>query len=180
MTKKDTILWAFGLAAFFIVISCICFDCSRPEIPVNSKPNHDSIYEAEQKDDAIIKSYIGKDSILAITKIKYVHHYHTVYDSLYITDTLCQQSLVTLYNAFGDLNNTNDTMLSNKDTIIKTLIHKLSTKQNHIAIDSSYIILLCDSMPKVRRKAFRKGLFKGILTGAVIVEGMNVAAKIKP
>jgi len=143
--------------------------------------NHDTIYKAEAKQDIIIKQGFRKDSVLTITKIKYVVKIKTVYDSLYITDTLCQQSLITLYNAFGDLNSANDSLLSNKDTIIKALITKIGLKQSRVTIDSTRLVSLIDTLPKVKRKGFFKGFKWGFASGVILTEGANVGAKfVKP
>ncbi len=139
--------------AIIVVSGMFYYGCSNPTIIDNSKLNHDSIYHDESKQDSVIESSIHKDSILVVTKIKYIHHYVTVYDSLYINDTLCQQSLITLYNAFGDLNNTNDSMLANKDTIIKAFNNKLTDKQSHITIDSTYIT----TVPELIKSEFKRG-----------------------
>lgn len=163
----------------FIIICLIAIvlfkDCGG-NVPSSTIPNHDSIYKAEQKIDSTIAKATRKDSILIVNKIKYIIRYKTVYDSLYITDTLCQQSLITLYNAFGDLNNANDSIIANKDTVIKALVYKVNLKQSHITIDSTYIVRLKDSIPKARRRSFAKGLFKGFIAGAIIVESANIGA----
>ena len=167
-----------------IVILTIIFcqkACNQLSDLKGTTPNHDSIYKAELKQDSIINKAKLRDSILVVTKIKYIVRYKTVYDSLYINDTLCQQSLITLYNAFGDLNSANDSLLSNKDTIIKALVNKVAAKQSHITIDSTYIETLKDSIPRVARSEFKRGRKVGakwgFIGGVVLVEGVNVGAK---
>lgn len=194
MENKSIALWFLGIFMFVVVILCICFDCGGKSSQGLNKPNYDTIYQAETKDNNILKMTLEyakklelKNDSLMLLKPKYIIRYKTKFDSLYFTDTVCQNSLITLYNSFGDLNNLNDSIIANNlkrlktDSItMATLFDKVKLKQDHIYLDSVYIVKLCDSIPKVRRKAFRKGLFKGIVAGAVIVESVNLASKIKP
>lgn len=171
-----------GMIAFLIVlILFIIFTnkCSTPVIPDNSKPDHSALTKSDRKDDSVIQITKRKVDTLILTKTKYVNRYITVYDSLYITDTICQGSLKTLYNSFQLVSNVNDSIISNKDTIIARLEHKVISKQSRVSMDSTYIVRLCDSIPKVKRKGYFKGLRHGVVIGAVIAEGVNVVSKLK-
>lgn len=173
-TKYKLILWLLGV--LIVAILFLKFKGCEVSKTVDT-PIHDSIYSYEAKEGSIITKAKVKDSILTITKIKYVVRVKTVYDSLYITDTLCQKSLITLYNAFGDLNSANDSLISNKDTIINSLERKLKLKQSHINKDSTRIVQLTDTLPKVKRRGYVKGLFHGALIGAALV---GTAVIVKP
>jgi hypothetical protein len=59
-------------------------------------------------------------------------------------------------------------LLSNKDTIIKALVNKIGLKQSHITIDSTRIVQLIDTLPKVKRKGYWKGLLHGSVIGAAL------------
>lgn len=174
LTKYKLILWLLGV--LIVAILFLKFKGCEVSKTVDT-PNHDSIYHAELKEDSIISKAKERDSILVVHKIKYIVRYKTVYDSLYITDTLCQQSLITLYNAFGDLNSANDSLISNKDTIINSLVRKLGDKQSHITIDSTRIVALIDTIGRVKRRAFWNGFKWGFGSGVVADEAVNVGAK---
>lgn len=158
-------------------------------------PKHDSIYHYEQIDNNILeltlkyaKRLEKKNDSLMRLKPKIVHHYHTLYDSLMVADTSCQSSLIMLYNSFGELNDLNDSIISNNtrskinDSItIATLTHKVGLKQNHITIDSTRLVQLIDTLPNVKRKGFFKGFKYGFLSGIIVTEGANIGAKfLKP
>ena len=172
--KYRLALFLMGLTSVWVLLP----KCSTDPKPTAN--NHDSIYKAEKKQDIKIKQAVHKDSVLTVTKIKYVVRYKTVYDSLFINDTTCQQSLITLYNAFGDLNTANDSLLSNKDTIIKALVYKIGLKQSHITVDSTRLVQLIDTLPKVKRKGFWSGFKFGFASGVILTEGVNLSIKLKP
>lgn len=158
-------------------------------------PNHDTIYHAENIDNNILElalrhnKYLVKlnDSLMKRKPILIIR-YKTKYDSLILTDTSCQSSLIMLYNAFGDLNDLNDSIIANNqkrlinDSLtIATLNHKIGLKQIHITIDSTRIVALIDTLPKVKRKGFFKGFKYGFISGVILTESANVGSKfIKP
>lgn len=194
-TNNNFTKFYIGCLILLVFIAILLFKhCGVPTIPSNSKPKFDSIYKSEKKQDSIInratilenRLNLKDDSLLLLKKLLSKKPKH-IYDSLRVADTSCQNSLIVLYNAFGELNRINDSIvstkdlrLSEKDTIIKALNVKLVSKQNHIAIDSTYIKHLeNDSIPKVKRKGFIKGFKVGFGSGVVVTESANVANKIK-
>lgn len=156
--------------------------------------NTDTIYKQESVSDKVIKATLEElhilklknDSLMARKPI-YILRYKTKFDSLYITDTSCQNSLITLYNSFGELNDLNDSIIANssrrlaKDSVlINELNIKVGLKQSRVTIDSTYIVVLKDSIPKVKRRALWKGRLQGAAAYAIIREGVNAVDKIKP
>lgn len=154
-------------------------------------PNHDSIYHYENVDNNTLNltlKYaryleIKNDSLMSRKPI-YVIKYKTKFDSLYITDTSCQSSLIMLYNTFGELNDLNDSIIANNnrskinDSItIATLTHKVGLKQSHITIDSTRLVQLIDTLKTVKRKGFIKGFKYGFVSGAIVTEGANIGSK---
>lgn len=168
----------------------IMANCSKQK-PKVTTPSHDSIYHYENVDNNTLNltlkyaKYLEKqnDSLMARKPI-YIIKYKTKFDSLMIADTSCQSSLIVLYNAFGELNDLNDSIIANNnqskinDSItIATLTHKVGLKQSHITIDSTRIVQLTDTLPKVKRKGYFKGLRHGLFIGAALV---GTAVIVKP
>lgn len=171
--------------------------CSHSIKP--TPPNHDSVYKKENRLNKIISKVINerfllkrKNDSLMTRKPIYVDRYKCKFDSLYNNpriDTSCQNSLIMLYNSFGNLNDLNDSIIANKirkesqdSILIDALFSKIKTKQMHRVIDSTYI---CDSVPVKINQAYKKGLKKGrkqgFITGVVLTESANVGSKlIKP
>lgn len=186
--KYRIALFLLGIAFVWVLLP----KCSSD--PKVKPTNHDTIYQAENVDNNILAltkkhdRYLAHiiDSLMARKPILVIR-YKTKYDSLIIADTSCQSSLIMLYNAFGDLNDLNDSIIANNqkrlvnDSLtIATLNHKVELKQSHITIDSARIVALIDTLPKVKRKGYFKGLKHGVAIGAILVESANIASKIKP
>lgn len=112
--------------------------------------------------------------------------YKTKYDSLILADTSCQNSLIMLYNSFGELNDLNDSIIAKADKRLKNdsiaidlLNDKISLNKQRIFIDSCYIARLQDTLPKLKRKAFWRGFKLGFGSGAVVTEVVNGAILLK-
>jgi len=188
----DSIKWYLLTVLVTVVIFANCKGCASDPKPTLN--NHDTIYQQEQVSNEVIKQTLEElhvlklknDSLMARKPI-YVIRYKTKFDSLYLADTSCQNSLIVLYNAFGDLNSFNDSIIANfgqivyKDSVlIKELNTKIGLKQSRVTIDSTYIEVLKDSIPKVKRRALWKGRAQGAAAYAIIREGVGAAAKFKP
>lgn len=163
-----------------IIFMANCKGCDHKLVTAN---NHDSIYKYEVIDNNTLEltakhnKYLKRiiDSLVSRKPI-YVIRYKTKFDSLMIADTSCQNSLITLYNSFGDLNDLNDSIIAknnqykiNDSITIATLYNKVSLKQHRIELDSTRIIALIDTLPKVKRKGYWKGLKHGTVIGAALV-----------
>lgn len=158
------------------------------------QPNHDSIYHYENVDNNILeltlkyaKNLEKMNDSLMLLKPKVIIRYKTKFDSLILADTSCQNSLIMLYNSFGELNDLNDSIIANNmrsktnDSItIETLFHKVSLKQSRIAIDSVRIVQLNDTISRVKRRGFIKGFLYGFGIGAAAKEGFDLLSKVKP
>ena len=181
--------WVFMLI-IILLASAIVFDkCEyNPKVTAN---NHDSIYKYEAIDNNTLELTAKHNKYLkhiidslVMRKPIYVIRYKNKFDSLMIADTSCQNSLITLYNSFGELNDLNDSIIANNnrykinDSItIATLYNKVRLKQSRIVIDSSRIVALIDTLPKVKRKGYFRGLRHGAAIGAALV---GTAVIVKP
>lgn len=185
----DSIKWYLVTILGTLMIMYNCNGCEHK--PVVTSNNHDSIYKYEVIDNNTLEltskhnKYLKHiiDS-LVMRKPIYVIRYKTKFDSLMIADTSCQNSLITLYNSFGELNDLNDSIIANNnrskinDSItIATLYNKVRLKQSRIVIDSSRIVALIDTLPKVKRKGYFRGLRHGAAIGAALV---GTAVIVKP
>lgn len=159
-----------------ILIAFILFRSCDSKPIINTPPIHDTIYKKETVQYNIFnKLKLKNDSLLAL-KPKLIVRYKTVYDSLYITDTLCKGSLVVLYNEFTRVNTLNDSIIKNDSLAKVSLINIIALKQSHITIDSTFIT----TVPKMLRKEKRKAFWRGIITGGAIIGGISVSAKLVP
>lgn len=168
--------------------------CNRKPLQGSiNKPIHDSANSALNVDNEIIKvallnNKVLRDSLFLLLNRKpiYLRGKTRIKDSLiYVSDSLCDTRLNQLYEISLVGDSINDSIitnqfkqLSNDSIIINRLQNKVVLKQMVRAYDSTYIARLCDSIPKVKRKGYFKGLKHGVVIGAVIVEGVNVATKL--
>ena len=177
----DSIKWY--LLAILVTIICManCKGCKHD--PIVTANNHHSIYKYEAIDNNTLvltakhNKYLKHiiDSLVSRKPI-YVIRYKTKFDSLMTADTSCQNSLITLYNAFGDLNSINDSIIAknnqykiNDSITIATLYNKVSLKQSRIVIDSTRIAQLIDTLTEVKRKGYFRGLRHGVVIGTALV-----------
>ena len=188
MSKENKYRLALFLMGVFLVWVLLPKCSSEPKVIVS---NNDSIYHYENVDNNTLNLTLkyaryleSKNDSLMSRKPIYVIKYKTKFDSLYITDTSCQSSLIMLYNTFGELNDLNDSIIANNnrskinDSItIATLTHKVELKQSHITMDSTRIVQLTDTLSKVKRKGYFKGLRHGLFIGAALV---GTAVIVKP
>ena len=185
----DSIKWYLLTVLVTVIMFANCKGCKSD--PIVTANNHDSIYKYEAIDNntLVLTSKHNKylkhiiDSLVSRKPI-YVIRYKIKFDSLMIADTSCQNSLITLYNAFGDLNSINDSIIAknnqykiNDSITIVTLYNKVRLKQSRIVIDSTRITQLIDTLPKVKRRGYFKGLRHGLGIGAALV---GTAVILKP
>lgn len=169
---------------------------NRKPIPGSIKPPiHDSTNAQLNINNEVIKVAFAnnkmlRDSLFILLNRKpiYLRGKTRIKDSLiYVSDSICDTRLNQLYDIslVGDsINNSIITnqfkQLSNDSIIINRLQNKVVLKQMVRAYDSTMIVRLCDSIPKVKRKGYFKGLKHGVVISAVIVEGVNAGAKFIP
>ena len=111
-----------------------------------------------------------------------------VRDSLvYVSDSVCQKSINILYYECHKVDSVNNSLISNlqeqskKDSsTISILNHKIKVKQDRINRDSTRVVQLTDTLPKVKRKGFVKGFLIGFGSGAAVDKGVEILSKIKP
>ncbi len=160
------------------------------------------------KQETNVKQYISetKDNILLNKMAKDKHNLQKKYDSLqlvkqkiiqgkervrdsliYISDSTCRKAINILYYECGKTDSVNNSIISNlqeqdkKDsTTIAVLSHKINTKQERINRDSTRIVQLNDTLPRVKRKGFFKGFAIGFGSGAAASKGVDILTKIKP
>jgi len=160
------------------------------------------------KQETNVKQYISetKDNILLNKMAKDKHNLQKKYDSLqlvkqkiiqgkervrdsliYISDSTCRKAINILYYECGKTDSVNNSIISNlqeqdkKDsTTIAVLSHKINTKQERINRDSTRIVQLNDTLPRVKRKGFFKGFAIGFGSGAAAKQGIDILTKINP
>ena len=164
------------ISIIVVLIAIILFRKCDSKPIISTPPIHDTIYKNEAVQYNIFNKLKLKNDSLLRLKPKYKDRYVTVYDSLYITDTLCKGSLIVLYNEFTRVNTLNDSIIKNDSLAKVSLINIIALKQSHITIDSTFIT----TVPKMIRKEKRKSFFRGLITGGAIIGGVGVGAKLVP
>ena len=186
-----------GLIAAFILALILIPTCIGLRQPKEAPKQETNVkqYISETKDNIILnemakdKHILQKkcDSLLLV-KQKVIQGKERVRDSLiYISDSTCKKSINILYYECVKTDSVNNSIISNlkeqtkKDsTSIAVLTHKVLIKQDRIVRDSTRIVQLNDTLPKVKRKGFIKGFFYGFGSGASVTKGVEIISKIKP
>lgn len=186
-----------GLVAAFILALVFIPTCiglrhlkEAPKQETNVKQ-----YISETKDNILLnemakdKHILQKkcDSLLLV-KQKVIRGKERVRDSLiYISDSTCRKTINVLYYECQKTDSVNNNIILNlkeqnkKDsTSISVLKHKINTKQERIKRDSTRIVALIDTIPRVKRKGFFKGFAIGFGSGAAAKQGVDILTKIKP
>lgn len=180
-------IYLIGLIA--VVIYCIyLFKGCNDNPQVNTKPDTTILNDFLNRKGIEFKKLMAdskklNDSLKTAqkTKIKIVYRTKTVYDSLLITDTLCVNSLVTLYNECQNNDSINNVIIDNLTTQNANLVSATNNQQDvidmqkyKIASDSTFIK---DEFPKEYKRGLKKGRKQGIIIGtaietAVIIGGL--------
>ncbi len=190
MSKENKYRLALFLIGVFLVWVLLPKCSSDPKV---TTPNHDTIYKQEQVSNEVIKQTLEELHVLKLKndslmkrKPIYVIRYKTKFDSLYLADTSCQSSLICLYNAFGDLNDLNDSIIANSSKrlvndsiLIKELNTKIGLKQSRVTIDSTRIVQLNDTIDRVKRRSAIKWFTIGFGSGAAAKQGVDLLSKVK-
>ena len=173
------------IGILILILFFIMKDCShKPNLVVT--PN-DSINTVIAKKEQII-DYIKNDNAILKAKIdslktlkpKVIVRYKTVYDSLILSDTLCINQLVTLYNECNKIDSVNNAIISNQETrimndsqIIGNLTDIIALKQHRITSDS----LVVEDLTMTVKKEKRKGKLKTILGSAIgVLTGIGIGS----
>ena len=173
------------IGILILILFFIMKDCShKPNLVVT--PN-DSINTVIAKKEQII-DYIKNDNAILKDKIdslktlkpKVIVRYKTVYDSLILSDTLCINQLVTLYNECNKIDSVNNAIISNQEThimndsqIIGNLTDIIALKQHRITSDS----LVVEDLTMTVKKEKRKGKLKTILGSAIgVLTGIGIGS----
>lgn len=185
------------IAAFILALILIPTYCGLNQFRsrITPKNNNTEQYKSEDKDNFLLNEMAKykhllqkKYDSLALIKQKVIRGRDRVKDSLiYISDSTCKISLNILYSECLKNDSVNNSLLANKaeqgkkDSIsIATLKNKVNTKQERINRDSTRIVQLTDTLPKVKRKGFIKGFLYGFGSGAAAKQGFDLIMKIKP
>lgn len=186
-TISKILLFTIGI---ILVLIFFVPTCSNEKV---TAPNKDTIVYKENQvnkdiDKVLNDLHILKQSYdsLKARKPIIVIKYKTKYDSLVLADTSCQNSLIMLYNSFGELNDLNDSIIAKsekrllKDSVlIENLNEKISLSKQRIFVDSIYINRLTDTLPKVKRKGFIRGFKVGFATGTILTGGSLGSLMVK-
>ena len=182
---------AFILALIFIPTYCGLNQFRSIKTPINNNNQ----YISEAKDDSILNEMArdkhilqNKYDSLQLVKQKVIKGRERVRDSLiYISDSTCIKTINVLYYECQKTDSVNNNIILNlqeqnkKDSSsISALKHKINTKQERITIDSTRIVALIDTIPRVKRKGFFKGFAIGFGIGAAAKQGVDILTKIKP
>lgn len=186
-----------GLVAAFIlalVLIPTCIGLRQPKEEQTRNTNTQQ-YISETKDNILLNEMARDKRILQkkydslqLVKQKFIRGKERVRDSLiYISDSTCRKSINILYYECGKTDSVNNSIISNlqeqnkKDSAtIAVLNHKINTKQERINLDSTRIVQLNDTLPRVKRKGFFKGFSIGFGSGAAAKQGIDILTKINP
>lgn len=180
-----------------VIIMSICviillFKCEDKKEPIVNN-NTNQLDKIISKNNEIIKLneiriHNLRDSLINLNKAKVVikHHYHTVYDSLLITDTSCVRSLITLYKQCNKVDSINESIISNQSNQIAEFASVVSNQKDIIdirsyqhSVDSTNEISYKEQIKTFDKKlkiAKLGGWGKGILFG---VAGFGIGGLIK-
>lgn len=180
------------ILALIIIPTCIGLKRLKQE----PRPNTNTQQYISETKDNIILNQMAKDKhllqkkydSLALVKQKVIRGKERVRDSLiYISDSTCRKSINVLYVECQKTDSINNSLISNlqeqkqKDsTSIAVLGHKVLVKQERIIRDSTRIVQLTDTLPRVKRKGFIKGFLYGFGSGAAASKGVEILTKINP
>lgn len=188
---KTGLIAAFILA-LILIPTCIGLRQSKETPKQNTNVQQ---YISETKDNILLNEMAKDKHILELKcdsllklKQKVIAGKERVRDSLiYISDSVCRKSINILYYECQKVDSVNNSLISNlkeqkeKDsTSIAVLGHKVLVKQERIIRDSTRIVQLTDTLPRVKRKGFIKGFLYGFGSGAAASKGVDILTKINP
>ena len=173
------------IGILILILFFIMKDCShKPNLVVTPNDSintviaeNEQIIDYIKNDNAILKAKI--DSLKTL-KPKVIVRYKTVHDSLILSDTLCINQLVTLYNECNKIDSVNNAIISNQETrimndsqIIGNLTDIIALKQHRITSDS----LVVEDLTMTVKKEKRKGKLKTILGSAIgVLMGIGIGS----
>ena len=173
------------IGILIVILFFIMKDCShKPNLVVTPNDSINTVISEKEQiidyiknDNAILKAKI--DSLKTL-KPKVIVRYKTVYDSLILSDTLCINQLVTLYNECNKIDSVNNAIISNQEThimndsqIIGNLTDIIALKQHRITSDS----LVVEDLTMTVKKEKRKGKLKTILGSAIgVLTGIGIGS----
>ena len=179
------------ILALILIPTYCCFNQPKqPQVQNNtqqyiSETTDNILLNEIAKDKRILE--VKYDSLLKV-KLRFIKGKDRVRDSLvYVSDSVCQKSINILYYECHKVDSVNNSLISNlqeqskKDSsTISILNHKIKVKQDRINRDSTRVVQLTDTLPKVKRKGFVKGFLIGFGSGAAVDKGVEILSKIKP
>lgn len=167
MKKQYKIILEIFIVIMIIIALGYCNKCVHKSIP--------HVQDASIKEAKLVYNQKLKE-VEIIEKIRIVqkHHYNTVYDTIYKTapDT-CHYYLAKL-NAECKINDSiNDLVIKAYGAVIDAgMVYQL--KKDSLIFEQDLVI---DSLKKSRKKYF-KGFRHGFFAGAIIVQSLNLGAKL--
>lgn len=190
-----------GLVAAFILALVLIPTCiglkslKQKENPKNKVYNSSQQTQKENRSNFVFDSINKVNNLLALkydsllkTKIKFIKGRNIIKDSLiFKSDSDCVNGLIILYNECQKIDSINNSIINaekerikNDSVSISALKYKINTKQERINRDSTRIVQLNDTLPRVKRKGFFKGFAIGFGSGAAAKQGVDILTKIKP
>lgn len=182
---------AIAILALILIPTYCCFN--QPKQPQTQ--NNMRQYISETTDNILLNEIakdkrileVKYDSLLKV-KLRFIKGKDMVRDSLiYVSDSTCKTVLEILYKECNKVDSVNNSLIYNlqeqnkqDSTTISVLNHKIKVKQERINRDSTRVVQLTDTLPKVKRKGFVKGFLIGFGSGAAVEKGVEILSKIKP
>lgn len=189
---QKTLKLFLGCLILFLIIFALYWCNSKPHPFI--KPNsNDSINNAIADKQAVIDMTIENNKALRLKidslsnlKPKVIVRYKTVYDSLYIEDSLCRKSLIVLHHEHAIIDSVNNQIITNQENhlindshIIGNLTEVVSLQKLQHKRDSTRNKQLTDTIPTVKRKGYIKGFIHGFGSGAAVTKGVEVITNLK-
>lgn len=203
MEKQDTptqIISKYALRGFLVCagIALICvllyaYGCDREPKPV-IKPEIDTLTPRIIKNNQTIQIHADSTEYFREQARKawerknfYKQKYLSLFDSLYsVSDSACKINLQLVNQAKLKQDSAHDAENMANLSVINSQGKQIKLYQENQTLydlrhkkDSTWIKNLTDSIPKAYRLGLKKGRRQGFIVGAVIVEAVNLGAKIK-
>jgi len=182
LTENKYFKWFLGAVLLLLIIVAL-MTCNNEPKPFNAIIETNPLNEIVKDKDAIIETAKERikqlnykyDSLLSV-KPKYIKGRDRVKDSLiFVADTACINSLVTLYNQCAKVDSVNEFIISNQSSQIAQYITLTNNQQDIIdirnyqhGVDSVNEIAYkerIDAEIKTAKRKYRKGLLQGGAVG---------------
>lgn len=180
LTENKYFKWFLGAVLLLLIIVALHWCNSKPQ-PINepiidTNPLNELVKDKEAINATLMENNkVLRDSLFVLLhkKPKYIQGRDRVKDSLiYVADTACINSLVTLYNQCAKVDSVNEFIISNQSSQIAQYITLTNNQQDIIdirnyqhGVDSVNYEILKEQLPLEFKRGKRKGRNEGIAIG---------------